>query len=167
MDRCRPLLKLKLRVFLWRLLPMRGFVQGGDDTKEENRHGKLVVSFYISKARVAPVKTKTLPRQELTACVLRYCMSKFITLALAKGDKATFYWTDSKISLGWINQGPKNARRRAYMGDHVKEIIECAPARFWQYCPTGKNPTADLVTGRILVNKLPNSEVWVRGPKNC
>ena len=49
------------------------------------------------------------------------------------------------------------------MGNRVKEIIECAPARFWQYCPTEKNP-ADLVTRGISVNKSLNSEVWVRGP---
>ena len=38
---------------------MRGFVHRGDDTKVENRHDKPVVSFCISKARVAPVKTET------------------------------------------------------------------------------------------------------------
>ena len=89
-------------------------------------------------------------------------MSKFVTLTLAKGDIATFFWTDSKIFLGWINQGAQKCK--AYVGNRVKEIIECAPARFWQYCPTEKNP-ADLVTKGISVNKFLNSEVWVRGPK--
>ena len=70
---------------------MRRFVQGGDDTKDENRHDKPVVSFCISKARVAPVKIETLPRLELTACVLGCRMSKFVTLALVKGDIATFF----------------------------------------------------------------------------
>ena len=70
---------------------MRRFVQGGDDTKDENRHDKPVVSFCISKARVAPVKTETLPRLELTACVLGCRMSKFVTLALVQGDIATFF----------------------------------------------------------------------------
>ena len=103
---------------------MRAFVQGGDDTKDENRHDKPVVSFCISKARVAPVKTKTLPRLTLTACVLGCRMFKFVTLALAKGDIATFFWTDSKICLGWINQ-------KAYVSNRFKEIIKSAPARFW------------------------------------
>ena len=135
---------------------IRGFVQGGDDTKDKNRHDKPVVSFCISKARVAPVKTETLPRLELTACVLGCRMSKFVTHALAKGDIATFFWTDSKICLGWINQGAQKCK--AYVCNRVKEIIECAPARFWQYCPTEKNP-ADLVTRGISVNMLLNSDV--------
>ena len=89
-------------------------------------------------------------------------MSKFVTHALAKGDIATFFWTDSKICLGWINQGAQKCK--AYVGNRVKEIIECAPARFWQYCLTEKNP-ADLVTRGISVNTFLNSDVWVQGPK--
>ena len=53
---------------------------------------------------------------------------------------------------------------QGYVGNRVKEIIDCAPARFWQYCPTKKNP-ADLVTRGISVNNFLNSEVWVRGLK--
>ena len=141
---------------------MCGIVQEGDHTKDENRHDKLVVSFCISKARVAPVKTETLPRQELTACVLGCRMSKYVTHTLTKWDIATFFWTDSKIYLGWINQGAQKCK--AYVGNRVKEIIECAPARFWQYCPTEKSP-ADLVTNGISVNTFLNSDVWVRGTK--
>ena len=161
--------KLELHVFCdasplvyGTVIYMRGFVQGGDDTRDENRHDKPVVSFCISKARVAPVKTETLPRLELTACVLGFRMSKFVTRALAKGDIATFFWSDSKICLGWINQGAQ--KYKEYVGNRVKEIIECAPARFWQYCPTEKNP-ADLITRGISVNTFLNSDVWVRGPK--
>ena len=53
---------------------------------------------------------------------------------------------------------------QGYVGNRVKKIIDCAPARFWQYRPTKKNP-ADLVTRGISVNNFLNSEVWVRGLK--
>ena len=161
--------KLELHVFCnasplayGTVIYMRGLVQGRDDTKDENRHDEPVVSFCISKAGVAPLRTETLPTLELTACVLGCRMFKFVTHTLAKGDITTFYCTDSKICLGWINQGSQKCK--AYVGDRVKEIIECAPARFWQYCPTEKH-TADLVTRGISVNTFLNSDVWVRGPK--
>ena len=80
------------------------------------------------QARVASVRRETLPRLELTACVLGCHMSKFVTHALAKGDIATFFWTDTKICFGWINQVLQKCK--AYVGNRVKEIIECAPARF-------------------------------------
>ena len=144
------------------IIYMRGFVQGGDDTKDENRHDKPVVSFCISKAQGTTVKTETLPRLELTACVLGCRMSKFVTHALTKGDIATFFWTDSKICLGWIIQGAQKCK--ANVGNRVKEFKECALARFWQYCPTEKNP-ADLVTRGISVNKFLNLDLCVRGPK--
>ena len=64
---------------------MRGFVQVGEDTKDENRQGKPIVSFCNSKARVAAVRTETLPRLELTAFILGCRMSKFVTVAREKG----------------------------------------------------------------------------------
>ena len=161
--------KLELHVFCdasplayGTVIYMRGFVQGRDDTKDKNRHYTPVVLFCISKARVAPVKTETMPRLELTACVLGCHMTKFVTHALAKGDIATFFWTDSKICLSWINQGAQKCK--AYVDNRVKEIIKCALARFWQYCPTEKNP-ADFVTRGISVNKFLKSDIWVRGPE--
>ena len=91
-------MKLELHVFYdasplayGTVIYMRRLVQGKDDTKDENGHVKPVVSFCISKAWVAPVETETLPRLELTACVLGCQMSKIVTLALAKGDIATFF----------------------------------------------------------------------------
>ena len=76
--------------------------------------------FCISKAPVAQVKTETLPRLELTACVLGCRMSKFVTHTLAKGDIATFFLTDSKICLGWFNQGVQ--KFKAYVGNRVKKF---------------------------------------------
>ena len=119
------------------VIRMRGFAHGQDVTIGEKVQNKPPVSFCISKAHVAPGKTGTLPRLELTGCVLECFMSKFVTLALEQSDVATFFWTDSKICLGWINQGAQKCK--AYMGNCVKEIIGCVPSRFWQYCPCEKN----------------------------
>ena len=131
---------------------MRGFLANNKNP---------LVSYVISKARVAPVKTETLPRLELTACVLGCRMAKFVINALARKDIKSYFWTDSKICLGWIKQGPHKCK--TYVSNRVKEITEFMSTEFWQYCPTHKNP-ADLVTRGLPVMEFLREQVWIRGP---
>ncbi|XP_021340009.1 uncharacterized protein LOC110441227 [Mizuhopecten yessoensis] len=60
-----------------------------------NDSGQIICSFVLGKARVAPVKTVTVPRMELTpsASLVRLC--KMVTEQLNYNIDETFYWTDS------------------------------------------------------------------------
>ncbi|KAK0147985.1 hypothetical protein N1851_002886 [Merluccius polli] len=65
----------------------------------EDVHCALV----MGKSRVAPIKVTTIPRLELTAAVVSVSASNTLKeeLGLAKIDE--YFWTDSKVVLGYIN----------------------------------------------------------------
>jgi hypothetical protein len=64
-----------------------------------------------AKSRVAPSKTTTVPRLELTAAVTAANVSSFLLKELDYEDMTSYLWTDSKVVLGYI----KNNQRRFHM----------------------------------------------------
>ena len=77
----------------------------------------------MSKSRVAPIKTITLPKLELMAAVMATRLVKFVrsSLHLQTDDPSSHIhmWTDSQIVLHWIykphNSNPFISRRVAEM----------------------------------------------------
>ncbi|GFS95503.1 integrase catalytic domain-containing protein [Trichonephila clavipes] len=64
-------------------------------------NNEIETSFICSKSRVAPLKSLTLPRLELTAALLSARLAKQVSSCL-KFDANIYYWTDSLISYYWI-----------------------------------------------------------------
>ena len=52
-------------------------------------------SFIVGKARVTPVKHKTIPRLELAAATTSARMSEFVRNELEYPEMKEFFWTDS------------------------------------------------------------------------
>ena len=63
------------------------------------------VSLIMSKGKVAPIKSMSLPRLELMSAVLYSRLAKFVLNALHLNIPA-FCWTDSTITLSWIESDP-------------------------------------------------------------
>lgn len=68
--------------------------------------GHVHCSLVMAKARVAPTKITTIPRLELTAAVVQ--TSDFLRKELEIDNLHEYFWTDSKVVHGYINN---NARR--------------------------------------------------------
>lgn len=66
-------------------------------------HHRLV----MAKSHVAPLKTVTIPRMELTAAVVSVKLPKFITEQLDLPINKTVFWTDSMIVLQYIRNEAK------------------------------------------------------------
>ena len=66
------------------------------------------VAFVISKSRVKPLKSITLPRLELLAAVVGTQLLKLVLKALGSINiQHTTLWCDSQIVLCWIQSGKK------------------------------------------------------------
>ena len=58
--------------------------------------------YVVSKARVEPIETKTIPKLELAAAAMGAELASFVRSEMtAHFDKIQF-WTDSMVTLGWI-----------------------------------------------------------------
>ena len=123
------------------------------------------VSLVMSKCRVAPIKTVTLPRLELMAAVVATRLVQFVKSAihLQPNDSSSsiHMWTDSQIVLHWIYKSYNQSK--PFISHRVSEIVRAFPANSWSFTPSEDNP-ADLLTRGISAQQLFSSEVWLHGP---
>lgn len=65
--------------------------------------GQIHCSLVMGKARVAPTKILTVPRLELSAAVVAVHTSDLLKRELEMKVTQEFFWTDSKVVLGYVN----------------------------------------------------------------
>ena len=118
------------------------------------------VCFVMGKAKVAPHHGHTIPRLELCAAVLAVDLSNSIADYLDKNLDAKYFYSDSKIVLGYIH----NERRRfhVYVSNRVDRIRSSTAPTQWHHVPHESNP-ADLATRGLEVINL-NKSIWLSGP---
>ncbi len=121
--------------------------------------GNVSCSLVMGKARVAPTKVQTIPRLELTAAVVSSRISSFLQQEM-KHDQPEFFWTDSKIVLGYLNN---DARRfHVFVSNRVQQIREVSKPEQWYHVRSEENP-ADYASRGMYAHDLMNSN-WLTGP---
>ena len=109
-------------------------------------------SLVIAKSRVAPLKVTTIPR--LTAAVVSAKVSTVLVEELEYDHVQHYFWTDSKIVLGYI----RNEARRfhTFVSNRVQCIHDCTDPSQWRHVPTNDNP-ADYASRGLTASELRNS----------
>ena len=128
----------------------------------EKEDGTTESTLVISRARVAPLKSITLPRLELLGALLCARLITYVKRELMlQHDIQTTCWTDSTVTLAWIKSDPK--RWKTFVSNRVSEIQSLIAPENWHHCPGKSNP-ADLVTRGLSATELSQSDLWLHGP---
>lgn len=99
-------------------------------------------------------------RMELNAALLGV---KLFSLLQKDLDPTTpvFYWTDSEVTLRWINKGPCTGT--AFVDARIKKILEKTNVGQWRHTPGEDNP-ADIASRGLSANELKTCSLWLHGP---
>ena len=119
-------------------------------------------TIVMSKAKVAPVKTLTIPRLELMAALVGSRLLKFVHNGLKDtvNIQKCILWTDSQIVLHWLKSDKKLP---CFVQNRITEIKACDVILDFKYCPTDSNP-ADLISRGVSSSTLAESSLWWNGP---
>ncbi|XP_066553505.1 uncharacterized protein LOC136721589 [Amia ocellicauda] len=122
--------------------------------------GEVHCSLVMGKSRVAPAKVTTIPRLELSAAVVAVRTSDMLKRELEIDCLQEFFWTDSKVVLGYISN---EARRfHVFVANRVERIKQSTESAQWRYVASEENP-ADHASRGLAAKQLVASN-WFTGP---
>ncbi|KAK7925240.1 hypothetical protein WMY93_007550 [Mugilogobius chulae] len=122
--------------------------------------GQVHCTLVFAKSRVAPTKVTTVPRLELSAAVVAVRTSDMLKGELDLEDAQEFFWTDSQVVLGYINN---EARRfHVFVANRIQRIKESTQPMQWKYVTSEDNP-ADHASRGLKAKDLVTSN-WFSGP---
>ncbi|XP_062709889.1 uncharacterized protein LOC134288601 [Aedes albopictus] len=123
--------------------------------------GEPRCAFVSSKAKVAPLKTVSIPRLELQAGVIGSRLAKTIKENHTLPIKRTVYHSDSSTLLSWIRSDTRKYRQ--YVAVRVGEILEITDVSEWRWVPTKLNVADEATKWNNGPAVKPDSR-WFTGP---
>lgn len=122
----------------------------------------ISVNLLCSKTRVAPIQHVTLPRLELSACLLLANLTKKTLDSLEIDFTHKYFWTDSSVTLAWLKGDI--SKWKTFVANRVSEINSLINKNDWYHIRTNENP-ADMISRGCTGSKLCESQLWWQGPE--
>ena len=83
----------------------------------------------MAKSRLAPLKTMTIPRMELSAVVLATRLDRMIKQEISIPTDSSTFWTDSTCVLRYIEN--KDKRFQTFVANRISAILDQSTASQW------------------------------------
>lgn len=129
--------------------------------RTQSSDGQVNTNIIISKTKVAPIATVSIPRLELSAAYLLTQLFEYLIDVMNIPMEAITCWTDSNTVLAWLSSHP--SKWKTFISNRTSYIIETLPKVSWRYVPTKSNP-ADASSRGLSVTNLLQSTSWFNGP---
>ena len=129
--------------------------------RQENEAGNISVALVMGKSRVAPLKVTTIPRLELVAAKVSVKVAALVKEEIKVENLEEFYYTDSEIVLGQLNNTEK--RFRTFIANRVRTIRTYTSVSQWRHVSSKHNP-ADLSSRGMSADEEDKVKMWLQGP---
>ena len=127
-----------------------------------NATGNIHCGILMGKSRVAPLKTITIPRMELTAATVAVKLDKLIQEELTLPIHETVFWTDSTLVLQYIRNESK--RFQTFVANRLAIIHDVSSPSQWRHVNSNSNP-ADHASRGLKACETDKLERWLKGPE--
>ncbi|MEL7522828.1 MAG: hypothetical protein AAGJ80_14640, partial [Cyanobacteria bacterium J06553_1] len=120
-------------------------------------------NLLMSRVRVAPLKTRSLPRLELTALLVGGRLISYLKKTLDSIEyKEIYLWSDNEAALQWVRNNQSDI---TYVKNRVAELRQLRDEYdiTLLHVPTKDNPSDHLSRG-LSVKKLADCDIWWYGP---
>ncbi|XP_033314517.1 uncharacterized protein LOC117213259 [Bombus bifarius] len=150
-------------------IELRGFCDASERAygacvyvRTTDRKNNIWTRLLTARSKVAPLKSLSIPRLELSGALILTFLISSIRQALATKISRIVYWTDSTIVLHWIRSSPHTLK--TFVANRVAEIQTKTNTSDWRHVPTDDNP-ADLISRGQTPKEFLCPTIWKNGPR--